>query len=218
MTDNFAWPRPSVSILALCGPSGCGKTVLEEKLVRGCPRAFSKLPQVTTRAPRPSERQFNPYFFVSKEQYDTIRDCGFLICKVPMSEKFKASYGTIPLLNPNKVNTAIVSADGLRDMMYLEESMDGIVKLFVAYIDVYNPRDGRDVQAEIAALEDELLRAARFGRYRTTVRKFVPLPGEAFVSPKSVAREVCMAGLGPPGRWQFSNKILSLIEERVSSG
>lgn len=56
-------------LILLVGPSGAGKTTLGEYLTElGIPEIRSH----TMREPRPGESEGKPYFFVSKEEFDTI--------------------------------------------------------------------------------------------------------------------------------------------------
>jgi guanylate kinase len=56
-------------IVTITGPSASGKSVLESMLVE---RGFGKVVSHTTRTPRPGERDGIDYYFVTREQFDSM--------------------------------------------------------------------------------------------------------------------------------------------------
>jgi THO complex subunit 1 len=60
--------------IVVSGPSGVGKGTLINRLIETYPEAFGKKVSHTTRAPREGESHGQDYFFVSKEEYDVLRD------------------------------------------------------------------------------------------------------------------------------------------------
>ena len=66
--------RPGIA-LVLCAPSGAGKTTLAKRLLEAFP-AFAFSVSCTTRAPRPGEVDGKDYLFLSKEEFQSLRQKG----------------------------------------------------------------------------------------------------------------------------------------------
>ena len=80
-------------LFILSGPSGSGKTTLYQKLLRDplFKGRLVKSVSMTTRAPRPGEKNGREYFFVSERMFDYKLRAGHFL----ESERvFNASYGT----------------------------------------------------------------------------------------------------------------------------
>jgi guanylate kinase len=77
-------------LLVLSGPSGVGKGTVVEQLRRRVPTLWESV-SVTTRAPRPAEVAGQDYRFVSRSEFEALRDSdGFL----EWFEVFDDLYGT----------------------------------------------------------------------------------------------------------------------------
>lgn len=77
------------NLYVFSGPSGAGKGTICEELKKSGKFGFSV--SMTTRKPRPGEKEGVDYFFVSQEKFDeTIAQGGFL----EYVHKFEKSYGT----------------------------------------------------------------------------------------------------------------------------
>ena len=59
-------------LYVLSAPSGTGKTTLCERLLERTPGLLRSV-SVTTRSPRPGEREGKDYFFVSRQQFEHLR-------------------------------------------------------------------------------------------------------------------------------------------------
>ena len=57
-------------IVVIDGPSGVGKDTIIASLIEKHPHLFKKAQSTTTRPMRPNETQGNPYFFVSKDEFE----------------------------------------------------------------------------------------------------------------------------------------------------
>jgi guanylate kinase len=67
-------------LIVLSAPSGCGKTTLLKRVMADLPGLVFSVSH-TTRAPRAGEKEGRDYFFVSREEFASLRDCrpsGFL--------------------------------------------------------------------------------------------------------------------------------------------
>ncbi len=76
--------------LILSSPSGAGKTTLARLLLANDDRLGHSI-SVTTRRPRPQEREGVDYYFVSRSQFDELRSSGSLL---EWAEVFGNFYGT----------------------------------------------------------------------------------------------------------------------------
>ena len=57
-------------IIVLEGPSGVGKDTIIKELVRQHPDKYIKMPSTTSRAIRLNESQGDPYFFITKQEFE----------------------------------------------------------------------------------------------------------------------------------------------------
>lgn len=114
----------------LSSPSGAGKTTLARRLIAADPGIAMSV-SVTTRKPRPGERDGVDYFFVDAAKFETMKDAGDLL---EWARVFDNSYGT-----PRAAVTAAIDAgkDVLFDIDWqgaqqLSEKMKGdVVRVFV---------------------------------------------------------------------------------------
>lgn len=72
-------------LMTLTGPSCAGKSTLESILARN---GFQRSISVTTRAPRAGETNGVEYYFISKDEFQKMWDCGSLIEKIQFGENF----------------------------------------------------------------------------------------------------------------------------------
>ncbi len=86
MVDNSQTPnqknKPTPGqLIIVSGPSGAGKSTVLRKLLSECELPLQLSVSVTTRAPRTGEVEGRDYYFVSDEQFQTMRSEGqFLEC------------------------------------------------------------------------------------------------------------------------------------------
>lgn len=71
--DNFVFPKDHRPIV-ISGPSGVGKGTLVNMLMDKHAKVFSKKASHTNRAPREGEVHGQHYYFVTKEEFDVLRD------------------------------------------------------------------------------------------------------------------------------------------------
>jgi guanylate kinase len=67
---------PRGRVVVVSGPSGAGKTTLVERMFRECPLPLVRSISVTTRPPRGDEADGVDYHFVSREEFDALREQG----------------------------------------------------------------------------------------------------------------------------------------------
>lgn len=114
----------------LSSPSGAGKTTLARRLIAADPGIAMSV-SVTTRKPRPGERDGVDYFFVDAAKFESMKDSGGLL---EWARVFDNAYGT-----PRAAVTAAIDAgkDVLFDIDWqgaqqLSEKMKGdVVRVFV---------------------------------------------------------------------------------------
>ena len=92
---NFKeWEKKALSlkggIFVLSGPSGVGKTSLVEIALKKKPR-LAKTITYTTRSPRKSREAGNPYYFVSRSQFQSLKKQGAFL---EWAEIYDELYGT----------------------------------------------------------------------------------------------------------------------------
>ncbi len=63
-------------IVVIEGPSGVGKDTIVKTLIKQYPNVFAKAPSVATRQMRVGESEGNPYFFVSRENFEDMIKTG----------------------------------------------------------------------------------------------------------------------------------------------
>ena len=126
-------------LLVICGPSGSGKSHLEKNLIEEYPDIFYKLPQVTTRKPRPGE--VGTYTFINSSTFDYLSDK--LIGKLGISKDtiFKDKYGTIPDFKDDGIATIILAKEAILDLKQTIEKNeiflnDNNVELFIIGLDI----------------------------------------------------------------------------------
>lgn len=73
MDTDIAKPTDRRPVI-ISGPSGVGKGTLVSMLMDKHPKVFGKKASHTTRAPREAEVHGQHYYFVTKEEYDVMRD------------------------------------------------------------------------------------------------------------------------------------------------
>lgn len=111
--------------LVIVGPSGSGKTTLEKELNSMYPHIFRKVIQITTRKMREKEIQGDPYIFVEKEIFQLMKET--LIGVVESESKFENGYGSIFFPIINKIQTIILSEEGLIDFKNKVSNTDYVV-------------------------------------------------------------------------------------------
>jgi len=73
ISEDVKFPKDRRSVV-ISGPSGVGKSTLINMLLEKHAAVFDKKASHTTRSPRPGEVDGTDYYFVTKEEYDVLRD------------------------------------------------------------------------------------------------------------------------------------------------
>jgi guanylate kinase len=90
MSSNHNSPSRRGVCLVLSSPSGAGKTTLARRLLASDSRLSHSI-SVTTRQPRPQEREGDDYYFVTRDRFEAMRKRGELL---EWAEVFGNFYGT----------------------------------------------------------------------------------------------------------------------------
>lgn len=120
------------TLLTITGPSGSGKTELLKML--SATGDFEKLVSVTTRPPRPGEVEGVDYYFVGKDEFESMSSAGLLLQEVSFNG---FQYGTSAdeftrVQGLGKVPAVIVEPSGVSHFKSLEQQHGFVVKsLFV---------------------------------------------------------------------------------------
>ena len=72
--DESDWANLPGRLVVLSGPSGSGKSTLARRLLRRPGLRLQISISATTRSPRPGEQPGRDYFFVTREQFERMRD------------------------------------------------------------------------------------------------------------------------------------------------
>ena len=90
MTPSTAGRHNTGHVFVISGPSGSGKTTVVARLLRRLPRLVRSI-SVTTRAPRPGEREGRDYEFISAAYFKRMQRAGQLL---EWASVHGAAYGT----------------------------------------------------------------------------------------------------------------------------
>ncbi|CDJ37289.1 guanylate kinase, putative [Eimeria tenella] len=117
-SEVSAVPSMEPRLLIIAGPSGVGKGTLVRRLRANWPNAFGFSVSHTTRQPRPGEQEGREYFFISREEIESLRDRGDLLEHAEFSGNVYAtsvaevqriaSLGQICLLEIDLVGVSII--------------------------------------------------------------------------------------------------------------
>ena len=72
--DGDDWANLPGRLIVLSGPSGSGKSTLAGRLLALPGLRLKRSISATTRSPRPGEQPGRDYIFVTKEQFEKMRD------------------------------------------------------------------------------------------------------------------------------------------------
>lgn len=113
-------------VVVLSGPSGSGKTTIVERLIREAPVKLIKSVSATTRAPRRGEVDGDAYYFLSPEEFASLKARGDFL---ETAEVFGAGYwyGTL--------KSELERARELGGWPFLEIDVQGALKIMEQYPD-----------------------------------------------------------------------------------
>ena len=129
-------------MIVLSSPSGAGKTTMTRRLLAQDPNIAMSV-SVTTRAPRPGERDGEDYFFVSKEEFNRLEAEGQLLEHARVFDNY---YGTprAPVEEALSHGKDIVfDIDWQGAQQLTEAAADDLVKIFIL------PPDMRELEKRL---------------------------------------------------------------------
>ena len=121
--------------LLILGPSGVGKDTIINMLLEKYPEIFYKLPSYTTRDIRKGEIDGKDYFFITKEEFQVMKDENKLFGIQEYNNNFYAS-------NKSKLNELIKKGDKIIILNYNIETVNRVKDEFdFNYIAILPPCD-----------------------------------------------------------------------------
>ena len=129
-------------MIVLSSPSGAGKTTMTRRLLAQDPKIAMSV-SVTTRPPRPGERDGEDYFFVSKEEFNRLEADGQLLEHARVFDNY---YGTprAPVEQALSEGKDIVfDIDWQGAQQLTEAAADDLVKIFIL------PPDMRELEKRL---------------------------------------------------------------------
>ena len=159
------------TLLIISGPSGVGKgTLLSSVLERYDPKNVYFSVSVTTRAPRPGEREGINYHYISREEYEALKKSGGLLewnvfCDVGYGTPFEP---VKKALSAGKVVILEIDVNGMRQVV---KKMPDAITVFVAppsfeelerRIRKRNTETEGQLKKRLSAAERELLAAEEY--------------------------------------------------------
>jgi guanylate kinase len=138
--DPDDWAKLPGRLIVLSGPSGSGKSTLAQRLFALPTLRLKVSISATTRSPRPGEQPGRDYFFVSKEQFERMRD-GLL----ESAQVHGNDYGTPqePVREAMAAGSCVLLVIDVQGGLQVRKKVPGAVLIFV------KPPD-------LATLEDRL--------------------------------------------------------------
>lgn len=159
------------TLLIISGPSGVGKgTLLSSVLERYDPKDVYFSVSVTTRAPRPGEREGINYYYISREEYEALKKSGGLLewnvfCDVGYGTPFDP---VKKALSEGKLVILEIDVNGMRQVV---KKMPDAITVFVAppsfeelerRIRKRNTETEGQLKKRLSAAERELLAAEEY--------------------------------------------------------
>lgn len=145
-------------VMTITGPSASGKTELVKRLVSG--GAFTKLVSVTTRDKRPGEVEGEDYYFISKEEFDSLLEADQLVQYVIFNGKGYATtrQELARVFELGKTPVIIVEPSGIPHFKNLEVPMGFVVySIFItAPEELLKERFMNRIGGKLSTLHDDI--------------------------------------------------------------
>jgi guanylate kinase len=115
-------------VVVISGPSGVGKSTICHRLCEMVPAEFSV--SVTTRTPRPGERNARDYDYISEEEFVRLRDSGELL---EWAEVYGNHYGTrkTPILQTIAEGRVIVLEIDIQGCIQVRRQLSAALAFFL---------------------------------------------------------------------------------------
>jgi guanylate kinase len=159
----------SARLTVLSGPSGVGKSTVVARLRRASPKIWLSV-SVTTRAPRPGEKDGREYRFVSEPEFEKLAQAGELLEWANFAGNW---YGTprAPVLARLSAEVPVLLEIDLAGARQVREAMPGALLVFLAppsWDELVRRLTGRDteppeiIERRLAAAEIEMAAGSEF--------------------------------------------------------
>jgi guanylate kinase len=125
--DSGDWDLPG-RLVVLSGPSGSGKSTLAQRLLALPGLRLKVSISATTRAPRPGEQAGRDYFFVTKEQFEQMRD-GLLESAQVHGNQYGTPQG--PVREAMAAGTCVLLVIDVQGGLQVRERVPGSLLIFV---------------------------------------------------------------------------------------
>jgi guanylate kinase len=125
--DSGDWGVPG-RLVVLSGPSGSGKSTLAQRLLALPGLRLKVSISATTRAPRPGEQAGRDYFFVTKEQFEQMRD-GLLESAQVHGNQYGTPQG--PVREAMAAGTCVLLVIDVQGGLQVRERVPGSLLIFV---------------------------------------------------------------------------------------
>ena len=134
--DRGDWASLPGRLVVLSGPSGSGKSTLAQRLLALPTLRLKVSISATTRSPRPGEQPGRDYFFVTKEQFEQMRD-GLL----ESAEVHGNDYGTPqePVREAMAAGTCVLLVIDVQGGLQVRKRVPGALLIFVQPPDLADP-------------------------------------------------------------------------------
>lgn len=156
-------------LIVLSGPSGVGKGTINEMLSKKLPRMVQSV-SVTTRSPRPGEKDGVHYFFRTKKQFEELKANGMLL---EYAETFKYYYGTPRSFVENNLKDGrdVMLEIDVKGAIQVKKSYPECVSIFVVPPDMNElerrlrlrgTEDDEELKLRLQVAEEEILQSSFF--------------------------------------------------------
>jgi guanylate kinase len=139
--DPGDWGLPG-RLVVLSGPSGSGKSTLAQRLLALPGLRLKVSISATTRAPRPGEQSGRDYFFVTKDQFEQMRD-GLLETATVHGNDYGTPQG--PVREAMAAGTCVLLVIDVQGGLQVRERVPGSLLVFV------KPPDLQTLEARLRA-------------------------------------------------------------------
>jgi guanylate kinase len=156
-------------ILVVAGPSGVGKSTVVRRALALSPRVWLSV-SYTTRRPRSGEVDGDQYIFVSRDEFEQLRDAGGFVEWAEFADNL---YGTpvAPIEAHLAAGTPVILEIDVQGVRQIRAAIPSVTTVFisppsreelVARLAGRGTEDGTQLAARLAAAEDELAAAPEF--------------------------------------------------------
>jgi len=119
-------------VLILSAPSGCGKTTIADRLLKRHPDWVRSI-SVTTREPRPGEKNGSDYFFLKDAQFQEMKEKGEFLEYANIYGQYYGTPKSYVLKNYENQTTVLLAID-IQGMKQVREALGDRYSLLTIFI------------------------------------------------------------------------------------